>query len=642
MIVYGDPHFQADLSNSVSLLEQGLNHLEGGNLDALRRLLIQCGQLEQAIADVSEDLPCLGPVQQCTDFLAAALVELFWEGRCDPEHLRRVTRPALAVLRNQFNSARVPAWQSATIVGDVAREFTFKVPEGFEFYSLFPEQYSVTARRWLETRQAAGADSVCVIGLRGIGTTLSAVVAATLRSAGVQVDRRTVRPSGHPFDRQTLLPQLNVSRGAWAFVVDEGPGISGSSMASVAKALGTRGVDPARIIFLPGHEGEPGPAASAETRHWWSLVSRSCTPLHEVRWRTSTPSPASPSFTIDPKVAQTENDPGSSGAHFTTSLDTSDLLASLRQETERLLSVPVERIDDLSGGQWRKFAFSHDKEWPAAAARFERPKYLFTLATGDAVLWKFFGLGAWVVPGLTTEDRMRNAAEMLRSKGWVPPLLSTFRGFMATPWVTGRRLTPSDNSEPPLIERLAEYIAYVTGPPLELPEHKAAIERLEEMVYANVTEAFDANTAAQVRFAAEPARSFAPSVTYGDGRLAPCEWVRTPTGGLVKTDYFGHDTDHTAIGKQSYLWDVAGALVEWELQTQERARLLEAFARQGMMVDSAVLRFFEIAYRSFRLGQTSLCLELESCPQERSRLELDRDRHHGALAALLKQTSARS
>src|SRR5581483_261183 len=67
-----------------------------------------------------------------------------------------------------------------------------------------------------------------------------------------------------------------------ALVVDEGPGISGSSMAAVAEALVRSGVHD--IAFLPGHGGDPGWAASPEIRRRWRETPRYVTPLDSLTW----------------------------------------------------------------------------------------------------------------------------------------------------------------------------------------------------------------------------------------------------------------------------------------------------------------------------------------------------------------------
>ena len=57
-------------------------------------------------------------------------------------------------------------------------------------------------------------------------------------------------------------------------VVDEGPGLSGSSFGAVADWLETHGVDRGRIRFYPGHGGEPGAQAAPAHRERWRAADR--------------------------------------------------------------------------------------------------------------------------------------------------------------------------------------------------------------------------------------------------------------------------------------------------------------------------------------------------------------------------------
>src|SRR5689334_8406215 len=71
--------------------------------------------------------------------------------------------------------------------------------EGFAQYGLYPEQYAAAARHlcdMLSPRRLA------CIGIRSIGLPLAHVVSAAARRCGVQTVVRSVRPHGHPFDRQ--------------------------------------------------------------------------------------------------------------------------------------------------------------------------------------------------------------------------------------------------------------------------------------------------------------------------------------------------------------------------------------------------------------------------------------------------------
>src|SRR5262249_17870649 len=119
-------------------------------------------------------------------------------------------------------------------------------------------------------------ERVIVIGIRSIGATLSAVTAAAVRKRGLHAVRFTVRPAGHPYNRSTeFLPyQLQTIHGGIAgnacfLIVDEGPGLSGSSFLSVAEALEEAGMAREKIILLSAHEPNPETLCSVNAAQRW-------------------------------------------------------------------------------------------------------------------------------------------------------------------------------------------------------------------------------------------------------------------------------------------------------------------------------------------------------------------------------------
>jgi hypothetical protein len=111
-----------------------------------------------------------------------------------------------------------------------------KVPEGFEFYALYPEQYCASAVRWAAEHRFVQARRAVVVGIRSIGTTLSVLVTAALDANDWQAHRFTIRPSGDAFRRQAVVAGADRGDAERGLIVDEGPGLSGSSMAAVARS----------------------------------------------------------------------------------------------------------------------------------------------------------------------------------------------------------------------------------------------------------------------------------------------------------------------------------------------------------------------------------------------------------------------
>jgi len=134
--------------------------------------------------------------------------------------------------------------------------YTVAVQEGFAYYALHPRKVAMLLEGLeLGTR-------VAVLGIRSIGVTLSAVACAALRLRGVECERITARPQGHPYDRKLeATAELERFAGRWHgaefLIVDEGPGISGSSFLAMAEALQACGIESSRIHLVGSREAAP-------------------------------------------------------------------------------------------------------------------------------------------------------------------------------------------------------------------------------------------------------------------------------------------------------------------------------------------------------------------------------------------------
>jgi hypothetical protein len=609
MIVYGDPQYEEAISALLARLRLRLAALMASatttpSLDALRALLIQAGELEQAAHDrLPDHIPAgdtrqlVSQLQQVTDHAAAAFY-IRWAASQSAVPVGDGDVPgALARMARALDQIHAPPGVRLTV----------KVPEGFAFYALYPEQYCAAALRWAtdwssrvppqapplrrggcSTHAGLPSCRVAVVGIRSIGTTLSAVVSATLAAQGWHPHRLTVRPAGHPYTRHVRIDPQELDRAAWGLVVDEGPGLSGSSMAAAAEALATAGLDRSHISFLPSHDGEPQ-GATDSVRAWWSTTPRYVVPRSDLRWDHRSLPEALAALT--PDLCQ------SSG--------------------------PVEQIDDLGGGLWRSFVYPVPDQWPAASVPFEQSKYRCTTGSGCSVLWKFAGQSGAPGGGSAAEAMFTQQAVRAEA-GWTAAPLGTAYGFIATRWVEGVPLTRAA-AAPAVLAHIGRYLVSFAGPPLSLPEWDASLARLREMLYWNTWEALGETVAARTQRWAEVAAipgGEAASLTYGDGHLAPHEWLRTPSGQILKTDSTGHVTDHTIIGRQPLAWDVAGALVEWKLDPDAAAPLLASVrASGGPVIPPALLTFYRMAYAAFRLGQCSLCAGMcAHDPDEQARL----------------------
>jgi hypothetical protein len=572
MIVYGDPARLEPIERSVEILRLMLDQA----LDAdprpagLRGLLVRAGELEQGLFDAPD---ALGP-----------------DGRARTRALAGI-RHAATCIAAAFDRSYDRAPEGARLALDRARRALkplrgrkgfapVAVPEGFAYYALYPESYRDAAIRWARERAGSPAKDVLVVGIRSIGTTLSAVVVAALRAQGFAARRLTVRPSGQPLSR--TLDRIRIPRASYGIVVDEGPGVSGSSMLAVTEAMARAGVR--EISLLSAHDRGPGCQASDAARSAWERCRRY---------------PASDSTLL---------------------IDGRTLAEELWSGVRPLVGGSLLRSIDLSGGAWRRLHYESPRVWPAVCRALERPKVLCISDRGDRVLFKFAGIAA--APGFerSLANSTARRAARLAALGFSPRLLGEAHGFVAWDWVEGRPMEARDAS-PQFLGRMGAYIARASGPALDAAASRAARARIDAMLLANIREcagmeAHDAAAAELRHVADDPTWPCA-----GDGHLAPHEWIRSNAGPILKVDVGGHDLDHTWTGPQPVPWDLAGAMEEWDLHGTDEAALLRGYQDGGgATISPGVLRLYRLAYAAHRAGQSSLFAQAESDLEERERL----------------------
>ena len=439
--------------------------------------------------------------------------------------------------------------------------------EGFAHYAVYPEGF------WEAAAGLAAPRPGRVLGIRSIGSTLSACAAAALGTPPPV----TVRPDGHPFDR-TVAPgpaaaaALREGAGAVWAIVDEGPGLSGSSFAAAAAALGRAGVAEDRLVLVPSHGGEPGPMAGEAQRRLWSRARRAAA-TGEALWARD----AGPGRRLEDWFA--------------------DLTGPLQAPPE-----------DVAGGAWRHRHYAAERDWPAVDRQNERRKYVLAGAAGP-VLLRFTGLGAF---GRAKAERARTLAAA--GFGLMP--LAWRHGWLAEAWRGDLRpLAGSAIDRPALLARTAAYLAFrARAFPAEAGEG-ADPGTLLAMARANAAEALGTAAAEAVDgWAARlPALAAAARPVAVDGRLALHEWLRDEAGRLVKTDALDHCCGHDLVGCQDIAWDVAGAAFEYGLDPDETEALRKAVSRgSGQPCDPGLLAFFALAYAAFRVGALTMARDRET------------------------------
>lgn len=510
-------------------------------------LLLDVGELESAVADAEmpdrDDLtPLAGSLRRVARLLGEVVLRS-WDGDRDALAAKA---PALA-----------DAARSAALL-PLPDRLMLRVPEGYAYYALFPETCIAAARRFADELQPR---LVNVVGIRSIGTSLSAVVAAALADSGAVVRSCTLRPRGHPFEREVELGEriTGMIRGApdsWYAIVDEGPGLSGSSFTSAVDALLRLGVPEDRIVFFPSWDPDPAVLRNEAARARWPRHRKFIGDFDEV-W-----------------------------------LRSGRLTRSLGEG----------RIHDLSAGAWRDYVTGKGATRPAVHPQHEQRKLLFVPDDeGRApLLLKFVGLGRY---GQTRIDRARR----MNADGWVPQPLALRHGFLVRRWIDGTPVAPR-TAPRDLIEHVAGYLAYLrrAHPAADGPQ----TEVLLDMVRTNVREALGEEWLPAVKRIEPLADEVSAAPTSRcDARLLPHEFLQTADG-FVKTDALSHHDDHFLPGPQHVAWDLAGASAELELDVTAQAALVDKYAEAADDPQARrILPFHRVAYLAFRTGYTTTAAE---------------------------------
>jgi hypothetical protein len=567
MIVYGDRVRVADAHELIDRIGASLEQVAGapagiGRHEALVSCFIDASGLLQGLADAEFDSRGVDDCSPLQDAATALLMDLAQSVRRSWASGFRERGPPTGRWRD-LKAFPLPA------------SIRVNQPEGYAFYALYPESYVEAAAA------LASHGWVRVIGIRSIGAGLAALV-ATAAGAPPPV---TLRPVGHPFQREVRLSDrladaLLAEHTATFAIVDEGPGLSGSSFGAVADFLEDRGLSPERIHFFPSHRNDLGPQACERHRRRWRHVPRPVVEFDDLLLH-----PAEPAHRLQ------------------------TWLGSLVGDEDA-------RLDDISAGAWRRQRYEREADWPPSYVPQEKRKFLLH-GRGGPWLARFAGLGRDGAGKLVF-------AKALHAAGFAPEPRGYRHGFLVERWIADAQpLDPGAVDRAWLIGEVSRYLVFRARTFPASRDDGASLQKLFEMARYNSEQALGPETAtafepwlgcvSRLESLRRPIRT--------DNRLHAWEWLVLPDGKLLKTDALDHHASHDLIGCQDVTWDIAGATVELGLSPDETSELCRIVAHgSGIPVDRELLALSERCYLAFQLGYWSMAADAVAYdPQEAAR-----------------------
>jgi len=581
MLVYGDVECIETVRDKRQTIETRLdqvNALPPGSERhaALIAAFIGTSELVQALIDSdfeTRGFDALSPIHisgmECLSLLAQSIVQSWQSGLSD--------------------FALPEAFRDKLLSFDPDQTIRTKQAEGYAFYALYPESYVEAA-----TRSGLGPDTQ-VIGIRSIGSGLSALVAAALGTRPVL----TLRPAGHPFQREVkvdpaftaMLPQ---EPDATFAIVDEGPGLSGSSFGAVADWLEASGISRERIHFFPSHAGQLGPQAGSGHRERWDSASR-----HFV--------------SMDQLLCDGERN-------------------HLRRWVEDIVGPLEEDLQDISGGAWRALRYRDPALWPAANIQQERRKFL-ARTSGATWLVKFAGLG---------ENGLRKyaLARKLHQAGFTPEVAGYRHGFLVERW-HGEASSPDQHpiARDRLVSRIGAYLGFRARHFPAQAHQGASRAELCEMALHNARLALGEQAHVTLRHALQNVDhlSGVANRVFTDNRMHSWEWI-LDDGRMIKADALDHCATHDLVGCQDITWDIAGAAVEFGLSDQDTRHLCDVVQEESARpVSLALLSFLLPCYLAFQLGAHTMATDMLKGNEEEDRLRLAARRYGALLQSCLRR-----
>jgi hypothetical protein len=236
------------------------------------------------------------------------------------------------------------------------------------------------------------------------------------------------------------------------------------------------------------------------------------------------------------------------------------------------------------------------------------------LSSDRKEILKSEGLGRF---GAQTQQR----AKCISQAGFGPAVRDAGNGLSAYTFVSGKPLIHTATSTE-IIEHIAEYCAYRRS---KFRYGGSVMDDLREMVRFNTSQ----ELGIELEISSE---TFYPtSAVICDGKMHPHEWIATTESKFFKVDACSHGDDHLFPGPTDIGWDLAGAIVEWDMHKDGANFLLSCYARRSGDNPMSRIGGYLIAYSAFRLAYCKMALTATRGTDEETRLQQAYNYYRGRL-----------
>jgi hypothetical protein len=181
------------------------------------------------------------------------------------------------------------------------------------------------------------------------------------------------------------------------------------------------------------------------------------------------------------------------------------------------------------------------------------------------------------------------------------------------------------------MDRMVDYLAFRHASFAVRPEHTDT-QSLLEMARFNFVQATGRELGTDFALPLERA-------VIADAQMMPHAWARTcDRSELIKLDCAAHGDNHFFPGPVDAAWDVAGAIVEWEMDADDADYFVRRYISLSRDDVRARLDNYLTAYAAFRNGYCRMAsASMAHDAKEESRLVRDADRYKQLLEATFWQ-----